>query len=211
MKRRILIGGGVFLATVFVVAVAALLMIDRSGYAYQKADFSLDQSRAGERLKAEAKLVTPPRAKVYIVIDRTHNRLEVRKGSKTELTAVCSAGSGYVLKERDNDRRKGRQWVFDTPRGIRRIQNKVTDPAWKRPDWDFVEKGEPLPKRDSDRIEYGMLGDYAMYLGDGYMIHGTLYPRLLGRGVTHGCVRLGKDDLAMVFKECPIGTPVYIY
>ena len=211
MKRRILIGTGLFLAAVFVAGIAAVLMIDRSGYQFAKADFSLDPARAADRLKAEAKAATPPRAKVYIVVDRTHNHLELRKGTTTTLSAVCSAGSGYVLKEKDNDRRKGRQWVFDTPRGIHRVRNKVTDPAWKRPDWDFVEKGEPLPRRDSERIEYGMLGAYALYLGDGYMIHGTLYERLLGRGVTHGCIRLGKDDLATVYRECPIGTPVYIY
>lgn len=209
--RKFLIGTGITLAVLGAIAVTGLLMVDRSGYRYHPADFSLTSGAGGDRLKLEAKALTPPKAGVYIVIDRTHNRLELRKGTKTTLSAVCSAGSGYVLKERDSDKRKGRQWVFDTPRGIRHVKNKVEDPAWKRPDWDFVEKGEPLPRKDSDRIEYGMLGAYALYMGDGYMIHGTLYERLLGRGVTHGCVRLGKADLAVVFKECPIGTPIYIY
>jgi L,D-transpeptidase YbiS len=43
------------------------------------------------------------------------------------------------------------------------------------------------------------------------MIHGTLYERLLGRSVTHGCIRLGKEDLRKVFGAVPIGTPIYIY
>ena len=43
------------------------------------------------------------------------------------------------------------------------------------------------------------------------MIHGTLYTRLLGRNVTHGCIRLGKEDLRAVWAAAPIGTPVYIY
>jgi hypothetical protein len=209
--RKFLIGTGITLAVLGAIAVTGLLMVDRSGYRYHPADFALTAGAGGDRLKLEANALTPPKAGVYIVIDRTHNHLELRKGLKTTLSAVCSAGSGYVLKERDSDKRKGRQWVFDTPRGIRHVKNKVEDPAWKRPDWDFVEKGEPLPRKDSDRIEYGMLGAYALYMGDGYMIHGTLYERLLGRGVTHGCVRLGKADLAVVFKECPIGTPIYIY
>ncbi len=211
MKRRILIGAGILLGTVVVVGVAALLMIDRSGYHYVKPDFALEGPKAGDRVKLEANFTKPPKAKVYIVIDRTHNRLELRKGTSTTLSAVCSAGSGYRLIERDSSKRKGREWVFDTPRGIHKIRNKVTDPVWKRPDWDFIEKGEPIPRNSGDRIEYGMLGDYALHLGDGYMIHGTLYERLLGRGVTHGCVRLGKSDLATVYSECPIGTPVYIY
>jgi L,D-transpeptidase YbiS len=211
MKRRLLIGAGILLGTVVVVGVAALLVIDRSGYHYRDPDFALAGSQAGERVKLEANFTKPPKAKVYIVIDRTHNRLELRKGTTTTLSAVCSAGSGYLLKERDNDKRKGREWVFDTPRGVHKIRNKVTDPVWKRPDWDFIEKGEAIPRNSGDRIEYGMLGAYALHLGDGYMIHGTLYERLLGRGVTHGCIRLGKNDLATVYSECPIGTPVYIY
>jgi L,D-transpeptidase YbiS len=211
MKRRILIGVGILLATVIVVGGGAVLAIDRSGYHYVKPKFALEGAHAADRVKSEADFTKPPKGKVYIVIDRTHNRLELRKGTTTTLSAVCSAGSGYVLKERDNDKRKGREWVFDTPRGIHRIRNKVTDPVWKRPDWDFIEKGEAIPRNSGDRIEYGMLGDYALHLGDGYMIHGTLYERLLGRGVTHGCIRLGKNDLATVYSECPIGTPVYIY
>ena len=39
------------------------------------------------------------------------------------------------------------------------------------------------------------LGDYALALGDGYLIHGTIYKRFLGMPVTHGCVRLNDEDL----------------
>ena len=56
-----------------------------------------------------------------------------------------------------------------------------------------------------DRIEAGTLGDYALGFGHGYFIHGTLYTRLLGRNVTHGCVRVGDEDLKDVFKAVPIG------
>ncbi len=210
MKRRLLTGIGIALGALVVLAGAALLAIDRSGYHYRDADFAYSGGDKAARRKLEASFTRPP-AKVYIVVDRTHNRLELRKGSTTTLTAVCSAGSGYKLVERDTAKRKGRQWVFDTPRGIHKVKNKRTDPVWKRPDWDYIERGEAIPRRDSERIEYGMLGDYALDLGDGYMIHGTLYERLLGRGVTHGCIRLGKDDLATVYRESPLGTPVYIY
>jgi L,D-transpeptidase YbiS len=43
------------------------------------------------------------------------------------------------------------------------------------------------------------------------MIHGTLYERLLGRPVSHGCIRLGREPLREVWKHAPLGTPVYIY
>ena len=50
-----------------------------------------------------------------------------------------------------------------------------------------------------------------MDLGDGYLIHGTLYERALGLSITHGCVRLGDKDLESVYKTVRIGTPVYIF
>ena len=34
------------------------------------------------------------------------------------------------------------------------------------------------------------------------MIHGTLYERLLGRAVSHGCIRVGRDDLRQGLGEC---------
>jgi lipoprotein-anchoring transpeptidase ErfK/SrfK len=144
----------------------------------------------------------------YIVIDQTQNRIYLKKENQTLLEAVCSAGSGMVLKETTG---KKREWVFDTPRGQFEVQNRIQNPVWRKPDWAFVEENEPIPKNNADRMESGSLGEYALYLGHGYMIHGTLYERLLGRAVSHGCVRVGKDDLRKIWASTKIGTHVYIY
>ncbi len=144
----------------------------------------------------------------YLVIDQTHNRIYLKHKDELLLKAVCSAGSGFVLSEQGG---KSRRWIFDTPRGTFKVLNKIEDPVWKKPDWAFLEEGKPLPRSADERIEYGMLGEYALYFGNGYMIHGTLYENLLGRSVTHGCIRLGRDDLRRIYRECPIGTPIYIY
>lgn len=57
----------------------------------------------------------------------------------------------------------------------------------------------------------GELGRYALDLGDGYLIHGTSDPKSIGRAVTHGCIRLGDDDIAWLYRNVPMGTPVHIY
>jgi lipoprotein-anchoring transpeptidase ErfK/SrfK len=43
------------------------------------------------------------------------------------------------------------------------------------------------------------------------MIHGTLYERLLGRSVTHGCVRVGRDPLRTIVRQVKVGSQVFIY
>lgn len=147
---------------------------------------------------------------VFIVIDRVKNLLYLKEGDRTLLKAVVSAGAGSVL----DDPKTGRRWVFDTPTGRFFVKNRRENPVWVAPDWDYIESGEPIPKRFSDRIQEGMLGEYALDLGGGppgYMIHGTLYTRLLGRNVSHGCIRVGRDDLRIVWKKTTIGTAVYMY
>jgi lipoprotein-anchoring transpeptidase ErfK/SrfK len=56
-----------------------------------------------------------------------------------------------------------------------------------------------------------VLGDYALSLGDGYLIHGTLYKRLLGMPVTHGCIRLNDDDLEKVYRTLDYNSKVIIF
>jgi L,D-transpeptidase YbiS len=145
---------------------------------------------------------------VYIVIDQTQNRLYLKRGNETLLQAVCSTGSGMVLRESSG---KKREWVFDSPRGRFEVRTMLRNPVWRKPDWAFVEESQPIPKNPADRLDYGTLGEYALYFGDGFMIHGTLYERLLGRAVSHGCIRVGKDDLRKVWANARVGTRIYIY
>ena len=161
-----------------------------------------------EQKALQAKLARKVPGGFYVVIDQTHNRLYLKKKNEIVLEAVCSAGSGMVLRESAEG---GREWVFDTPRGSFKVLSKSQNPAWRKPDWAFVEEGLPIPDDPSERIEYGVLGEYALYFGNGYMIHGTLYERLLGRSVTHGCIRLGQEDLEKVNAACPVGTRIYIF
>jgi L,D-transpeptidase YbiS len=105
-----------------------------------------------------------------------------------------------------------KKWIFKTPKGKYMIQGKITSPVWRKPDWAFVEEGLPIPPGDHpSRWEYGVLGDYALSIGDGYLIHGTLYKRFLGMPVTHGCVRLNDEDLEAIYHTLSIGSKVYIF
>ncbi len=143
----------------------------------------------------------------YVIVNSSGNRIYVMSGKKLLHEGICSTGSYVLLKAQDD-----RQWIFSTPRGMFRIQGKVKNPVWRMPDWAFIEEGRPVPPPNSpERFERGVLGDYALAFGNGYLIHGTLYQRLLGMPVTHGCVRLGDDDLRIVYQNLQLGSKVFIY
>jgi L,D-transpeptidase YbiS len=143
----------------------------------------------------------------YVVIDTANNRVYLRDGERTLREMIASCGSGNVLV----DPVGGRTWTFDTPRGQFQVKSKVNNPVWIKPDWAFIEEGEPIPKDPRERADANVMGDYALGIGNGYFIHGTLYKRLLGRNVSHGCVRLGDADLEFLFKTATLGTKVIIY
>lgn len=143
----------------------------------------------------------------YLIVNTSGNNFMLMKEDQVLRQGMCSTGSYTVLQAGD-----AQQWIFKTPRGMFRIQGKTENPVWKKPDWAFIEEGMPVPSANHpSRYEYGVLGDYAMSLGQGYLIHGTLYKRFLGMPVTHGCIRMGDDDLEDVFRTMQIGSRVYIY
>ncbi len=143
----------------------------------------------------------------YLIVNTSGNDFILMKEDQVLREGMCSTGSYTILQAGEEQ-----QWIFKTPRGQFKIQNKTQNPVWKKPDWAFIEEGLPVPSANHpSRFEYGVLGDYAMYLGQGYLIHGTLYKRFLGMPVTHGCIRMGDEDLEEVYNTLQIGSKVYIY
>lgn len=202
--------GGGFAATPAAVAapVAAAIPADDLPAAIRGLEKGVAKLQ-GEVRKADQKLARLAPRGNYIVIDSANNKLWLKRGDEVLREAVCSTGSGRVLE----DPAGGRSWTFSTPRGEFKVQNRLENPMWRKPDWAFIEEGEPVPERKDavERFEDGVLGAYALAFGDGYLIHGTLYTRLLGKSVTHGCVRLGAQDLEAVFDESPLQTKVLIF
>ena len=143
---------------------------------------------------------------LYIVVNPNSNRLSLRRGQKVVLEAAISTGKNDTLAY------QSRKWVFQTPRGIMSVIRKKKDPVWLKPDWAFLEKGESIPPLHSPlRKQKGVLGAFMLDLGGGVMIHGTPQENLLGRSVTHGCIRVGYDDLKVLYDSVQVGTKVFIF
>lgn len=156
-------------------------------------------------LRSRLDKYTPTNA--FIIVNTSSNHFYLYDKSELLRDGVCSTGKNERLIDSTN-----REFLLYTPIGVRTVQSKQKNPVWAKPDWAFVEEGLPIPpKSDPSRFEAGTLGAYKLVLGDGYMIHGTLYKRFMGQSVTHGCIRLLDDDLEAVYKTLGIGSKVYIF
>jgi len=175
---------------------------------YQPDELLIAKNGLEKELKMlDKKLVAKTPRSYYLVINSALNEFTLFKGTQAIKKDKCSTGSYILLKNGDQQ-----QWMFKTPKGEFRIQGKTTSPVWKKPDWAFIEEGVPVPSANHyTRFEYGVLGDYALNLGHGYLIHGTLYQRFLGLPVTHGCIRLNDENLELIYNSLSVGSKVYIY
>jgi len=147
-----------------------------------------------------------PRTGTVITIDVATNRLYLFKDGRLVDESLAATGSERVLKQ-------GRHvWLFRTPEGHLKVLRKILHPVWNKPDWAFVEAGERVPPPNSPKRQVrGHLGNYALDLGDGIMIHGTDESNSIGRKASHGCIRLSNDMLERLWKNVPVGTDVYIF
>ncbi len=143
----------------------------------------------------------------YAVVDLFNNILFLKKENRIISEFIISSGTGDTLIAP-----WGRRWVFETPKGVLKVLRKIKDPIWYKPDWAFIEVKESIPSPNSHRRRVrGLLGDYALDLGGGIMLHGTPHEHLLGQRVSHGCIRLAKEGISLLYDSLSLGAKVYIY
>jgi len=147
-----------------------------------------------------------PRQGVVITIDVSTNHAYLFEDGELIADGPAATGTEKTLIH-GND-----MWLFHTPRGHLTILRKIKDPVWTKPDWAFIEAGKPIPPPDSPRrLQKGVMGKYAMSLGEGIYIHGTDDPDSLDRKASHGCIRLPAKLMAKMWKAAKIGTDVYVF
>ena len=151
----------------------------------------------------------PPEAPaqgVVITVDVSKNHAYLFDDGQLVADGPAATGKESVLEHGDD------VWVFHTPRGHLKVLRKIVNPVWTKPDWAFIEAGERVPPPDSPlRQEKGVMGKYALALGDGIYIHGTNDPDSLGKYASHGCIRLPAKLIAKMYRMANVGTDVYIF
>jgi len=99
----------------------------------------------------------------------------------------------------------------DTPAGLYHIQNKAVNPAWTKPNSDWVapdERGDVVPGGSADNpLKARWLGIF-----NGAGIHGidpSEYASI-GHAASHGCVRMRIPDVEDLYPRVPVGAPIFI-
>lgn len=140
--------------------------------------------------------------KIYLELDLTENTIYVKMASKVLHKFPVVTGKGYTP-------RGGRIRRFQTPRGVMSVIKKEENPVWYPPSWHWTERGQSPPKyRPAIR---GVLGTRRLKFPDGYGIHGTSGGRIRPGKYSHGCIRMNKRDIHIVYNMCDVGTELYVY
>jgi L,D-transpeptidase ErfK/SrfK len=102
---------------------------------------------------------------------------------------------------------------WPTPTGNYKICEKRKNPTWNVPEsiqeemeeegLDVVEKVPPGPKNPLGKFFMGTTAD-------GVGIHATNRPWSVGYYASHGCIRMLPDEIAKLFPQIAVGTPVKI-
>ncbi|MBI4964910.1 MAG: L,D-transpeptidase [Desulfomonile tiedjei] len=92
--------------------------------------------------------------------------------------------------------------AFETPVGVFPIRTKIPVDDWIRPDWYFIEEGEPIPRRWEDRRVPGFFRYKLVFDGSRY-VH---YAEATGGRLTHGCLGLDWQDAEAVFHTMQVGS-----
>jgi L,D-transpeptidase ErfK/SrfK len=149
--------------------------------------------RAGTVVRLPTRFTLPPAESEGIVINLPEMRLYDFTGNQPVRVLAVAVG--------DPD--------DPTPVGRFPIGHKRVNPTWNVPR--SIQKERPdLPKQVPPG-EDNPLGSRWMTLGrSSYGIHGTNVRWSIGRGATHGCVRLYEDTMEALYDRIPQGTPVVL-
>ena len=123
----------------------------------------------------------------------------------TERRLYLVLGNGQAIRYPVGVGRAGMQWS-----GTTTISGKYRRPAWSPPA--IVRRENPrLPDVIAGGSPHNPMGVAAMTLaGTEYAIHGTNQPKLIGRFVSHGCIRMFNEDVTDLIGRVSVGTPVVV-
>ncbi|AWL11908.1 putative L,D-transpeptidase ErfK/SrfK [Saliniradius amylolyticus] len=153
--------------------------------------------KVGQVVTIPSRFILPEGERRGIVVNLAEFRLYHFLGNGKVMTAPVGIG------------RQG----WETPTGETLVTGKNTDPWWRVPDSIRAQaeaEGRELPEFVRPGPD-NPLGKHVVTLNwPGYLFHGTNKDYGVGTRISHGCLRLYDKDIADLYQNVTVGTPVRI-
>ncbi len=94
---------------------------------------------------------------------------------------------------------------WETPVGEFKVSQMAQNPGWRHP---ITGKVVPPGSPDNPLGQYwiGFMTEGPVWIG----FHGTNQPSSIGHAVSHGCLRMQNHDIAALYQQIQVGTPVTV-
>ena len=156
--------------------------------------------RSGAGIETIASKPLPEASSIYLVLKLGERRLYMVDGNDRLQTPRVLDSFPVAI---------GRQ-EYATPVGRFQVNDMIADPEWVQFDWQdpsrVIRTFPPGPDNPMGRRWIGFASAHGWQVG----FHGTPHPELLGRAVSHGCVRMRNEDVVKVYDRISLGTVVIV-
>ncbi|HEX8620242.1 MAG TPA: L,D-transpeptidase [Thermoanaerobaculia bacterium] len=140
----------------------------------------------------------------YLSVDTRGRKLRFYYGDTVLREAELAIGASRTINA------NGKTWTFIPLKGAFAIDAKLVNHAWRIPEWVYAMNNQPIPP-ERPAIPNG-LGQYVLFLPDGYAIHTPPGEDSPLKGVKPGSYMVSEDFMRAVWPRINPGkTQVYIY
>ena len=141
----------------------------------------------------------------YIAVDTGAKKLRFYYGDTVLREGDITVGESKTIKGPSD-----KSWTFVPVKGSFKVEGKVVDHSWQVPEWVYAMNNQPIPA--SRPTIPGGLGQYVLFLPDGYVIHTPPSEASPLKGAKPGSFMVSEDDMRAIWPRIHKDkTQVYIF
>jgi hypothetical protein len=169
------------------------------------AEMDLARGQLEQELQGRMKFVSSLKSEnFYLSVDTKGRKLRFYYGDTVLRQADLVVGEQRTVEA------GGKKWTFVPIKGAFSVEAKIVSYDWHVPEWVYAMNGQPVPPQ-RPTIDGG-LGEYVIFLGNGYVIHTPPPAGSPLQGAKPGSYMVAEDVLRAIWPRIHKGkTPVYIF
>ena len=140
----------------------------------------------------------------YISIDTAKKKFQFRLGKDVLREADVQIGEAKTIQSST-----GKTWTFTPLKGGFSVTGKDADYSSPVAEWAYAVRGQPVPQNRPTVKNW--LGQYVIFLPNGYVIHSPPPADSPLQGPKPGSFMVPADDLAAIWPRISTATRVYIF